>query len=235
MTTSPPSHLLYVNLQPAEGVEQKTWIKNIVQGYIPELIKSKAATRVSLYSEDYNFPLAAKQKHARSYLLYIQTTHPELLKTDVHALIATEKQLIPTFKSTSTAEELDVRNYDLIRSYDPKNYKNVAAPSLLTVELQPADEEDLLRWYEDEHFAMLAALDGYCRSARYTIGAKTDYTLGEMDQLPKYIAVHDFDKLDVFSTPEGDAVSNTPWTVKVLNTSSIFIVRGWDLIDCQGV
>ncbi|KAH7121705.1 hypothetical protein EDB81DRAFT_952363 [Dactylonectria macrodidyma] len=218
----PAPYLFHVNLRPPGGVDEKAWEKALVEEYLADLVQTKSATRFSLYRESYNFPLAAKQRAPRQHLLYIQTNHPELL------LVGDHSKLLPAINSSTASEVLDVRNYNLIQSFDPKNHGEEPSQTLLTAELHPVDEDDLHSWYKEEHLGMLSEIPGYCRSSRYEIGPRTDYTFGE--KLPKFIANHYFTSLDGFATPIGEAVSLTPWSQKVITTSPIFVLRGWDLV-----
>ena len=102
---------------------------------------------------------------------------------------------------------------------------------LLTVEMDPTDEADFEKWYREEHLDMLHKLPGYRRSSRYVIGPRTSLTHGEP---PKYLAIHEIDDLRGFDGKEAEAANTTPWTVKHIETSKVFIPRGWELVHSQG-
>ena len=106
-----------------------------------------------------------------------------------------------------------------------------APPFLLTVEMDPIDDADFDKWYREEHLDMLHKLPGYRRSLRYVIGPKTPLTMGEP---PRYLAIHEIDDLRGFDSKEAEAANATPWTVKHLGESKVFIPRAWELVDSQG-
>ena len=97
--------------------------------------------------------------------------------------------------------------------------------------MEPVDEADFEKWYREEHLDMLHQLPGYRRSTRYVIGPEIPLT--ESDP-PKYIAIHEMDALKGFDGKEAEAANTTPWTVKHIKDSKVFIGRGWDLIYWQG-
>lgn len=97
--------------------------------------------------------------------------------------------------------------------------------------MDPVDEVDFENWYRQEHLDMLHEIPGYRRSSRYVLGPRAPLTLG---QPPKYLAIHELDSLKGLDGKEAQAANETPWTVKHLQTSKVFIVRGWELIYSQG-
>ncbi len=97
--------------------------------------------------------------------------------------------------------------------------------------MDPTDKADLDKWYRREHLDMLHKLPGYRRSLRYIIGPKAPLTEGEP---PKYLAVHELDTLAGLDSQEAKAANSTPWTVKSIKESKVFIPRRWKLVYSQG-
>lgn len=110
----------------------------------------------------------------------------------------------------------------------------VAAPPFLgTVEMESADEDDLNKWYEEEHLELLSKMPGYRRSLRYTIGPPVPEALRKTEPA-KYLAIHEVDSLSAFDSKEAEKANTTPWSVKHITGSKVFIPRGWELIHKEG-
>jgi hypothetical protein len=109
-----------------------------------------------------------------------------------------------------------------------------APPVILTVEIQPraVNEEDFEKWYQEEHLRLLRELPGYRRCSRYVIGLKTPSMI--VTQPAKYIAIHELNSLDAYSSKEAELANNTSWTVKHVEESEIAILRGWELVYSGG-
>lgn len=106
-------------------------------------------------------------------------------------------------------------------------------PSLfiVTVEMQPADEEDFDKWYREEHLHLVRNITGYRRSLRYELGARTPITVGEPG---KYLTIHELDDIQQLDSKEAQAANNTPWTIKNISESKVVIARGWELVHSEG-
>jgi len=46
----------------------------------------------------------------------------------------------------------------------------VTSPFVLSVEIEPIDDDDYNAWYREEHCGMLEKVPGYRRSRRYQLG-----------------------------------------------------------------
>jgi len=127
--------------------------------------------------------------------------------------------------------DFNARNYKLIQDYDPEGKGEAAPPFCLTVEMDPVDEADFDKWYREEHLDMLRKLSGYRRSSRYVIGPKTPLT---REEPPKYLTIHELNGLAGLDSKEGEAANGTPWTVKNIKESKVFIARAWELVYSHG-
>jgi hypothetical protein len=97
--------------------------------------------------------------------------------------------------------------------------------------MDPVDEVDFDKWYREEHLDMLAAMPGYRRTLRYVLGPKAPLTRGEP---AKFLAVHEMDELKGLGSEAGQAANQTPWTVRHVKESKVFVVRAWELVYSLG-
>jgi len=233
----PSKYLLFVNSRPLPdaGVDDDAWIKWYTNEHLPDLVNSKTTTRACFYRETHEHAFASRvEKGERNFLAIYQTDFEEPLKTKEYLEgVRHSSDLFPKRKENRENGEFDARNYKLIQDYDPDRRGESAPPSILTVEMQPVDEEDYDRWYREEHLDMLHKLPGYRRGARYVLGPHTG--LMQVGDPPKYLAIHEMDSLAGFGgNPAAKAAGTTPWTVKQIEESKSFIPRGWELIHSEG-
>jgi hypothetical protein len=63
---------------------------------------------------------------------------------------------------------------------------------LVMMGVDPANEEDFNRWYEEEHIKERLSIPGFLKGTRYRA------VVGE----PKYLALYEVESTNVFSSPE---------------------------------
>lgn len=63
------------------------------------------------------------------------------------------------------------------------------------------------------------------------IGPVTEMTKNDP---PRCLAIHEFAHFNGLTGSEAEASKSTPWSQKVLEDSSVFIARGWQLIKPEG-
>ncbi|KAK5064437.1 hypothetical protein LTR84_000270 [Exophiala bonariae] len=231
----PLPYFLHVNSRPKpdSGVDNKLWEKWYITEHLPDLVNSGTTKRAAFYRETFDFPLAPEERSPRAYLAVYQTDFEDALSSSEFANnVRHGSDLFPTKRETTENGDFDARNYKLIMDYDPKKTGESAPPFLVTVEMEPVDEADLDKWYQEEHLEMLSKMPGYRRSSRYVLGPKTPITLGEPG---RFLALHELDDLHAASFSEESAAANTtPWSVKHIQGSKVFIARGWELLHSEG-
>jgi hypothetical protein len=94
------------------------------------------------------------------------------------------------------------------------------------MEMPPEHEDDLNRWYEEEHLLDRLAMPGWLRGRRYVS------VMGE----PKYFAMYDVTDLGAFRSPEYTHNRNnpTPWTEQVTSKLTTNIRREYELLQTTG-
>ena len=74
-----------------------------------------------------------------------------------------------------------------------------------TTTVEPEWEEELNRWYDEEHVPNLLQVPGYFSARRYVAVA------GE----PKYFAFYEISSIEDYRSPAHDVAANTPWTARM--------------------
>jgi hypothetical protein len=73
---------------------------------------------------------------------------------------------------------------------------------IVTMDVDPAWEDELNRWYDQEHLPALLAVPGYRGARRYVA----------VDGGPKYMAFWEIDSIDAFHSEARQRAINTPWS-----------------------
>ncbi|KAL4787690.1 Thiolase, N-terminal domain-containing protein [Aspergillus varians] len=100
---------------------------------------------------------------------------------------------------------------------------NVLISNTSTLPADPAKEDDLKRWYKEEHIPMLARVPGWRRS-RIFITASIDPNARR-----EYVAIHEFSAQNGLGGPEHKATIGTPWGTRIAQflTSKTRRVYNW--------
>ena len=122
----------------------------------------------------------------------------------------------------SRTKLLNRRVYELVQCTEKANFSTSDVPSkyLFTVEVEckPEDEEDLNKWYEEEHFPLIEKVPGWVRGRRYKLVSGRELA-GQADQdaLPptKYLSVHEWDRPNFKEQQEFADMYKHPWSERV--------------------
>lgn len=129
----------------------------------------------------------------------------------------------PREKATMAQIDVDRRLYDLIEDQKAPDYRplesqpdsaatgSILIANTLTVHPGQDKEDDLNRWYREEHTPMMASVPGW-RSSRRFVTSSID------PKAPReYLALHEFAAENGLGGPEHQAAVNTPWRTKIMN------------------
>ncbi|KAI1791179.1 hypothetical protein LXA43DRAFT_889517 [Ganoderma leucocontextum] len=144
------------------------------------------------------------------------------------------------------AELLDRRTYDLFEpdivpaaeGYDER----APGPYFITLQasVRPELEDDLNRWYREEHIPLLAKVPGWRRSRRYVLrdGGLASGTGAEelraKRRPPKYLAVHEWESPESYETAEFKHATSTPWRMRLFEGAEVWdrrlfrAIRTWE-------
>lgn len=78
---------------------------------------------------------------------------------------------------------------------------------VVQVEIDPADEEDFNRWYDEEHVPEKLATPGFVSARRFRLH----------DGSPRYLVVYELEDAAAATSPEYLAQEPTPWGREVMS------------------
>ncbi|EJF56840.1 hypothetical protein BD309DRAFT_960820 [Dichomitus squalens] len=133
----------------------------------------------------------------------------------------------------SRTQLLDRRTYDL---FEPDIVPAVAGyeeqkpgPYFITLQasVKPELEDDLNRWYREEHIPLLAKVPGWRRSRRYVLrdvgpASGTGAEVLKKGRPPKYLAVHEWESPESYETPEFKHATSTPWRMRLFEGADVW-------------
>ncbi|KAE8386809.1 Alpha/Beta hydrolase protein [Aspergillus alliaceus] len=129
----------------------------------------------------------------------------------------------PREKATMAQIAVDRRLYDLIDDQKSSAYTpleeipdteaagSVLVSVLLTVPADATKEEDLNRWYREEHIPMLARVPGWRRSRRFITSSIDPKAPRE------FLALHEYSSKNGLEGPEHKAAMDTPWHNRIMS------------------
>lgn len=128
----------------------------------------------------------------------------------------------PREKAAMAQIDVDRRLYDLVEDQKASDYRpleslpdsaasgSVLVAVTLTVQPDQAKEDEVDRWYREEHTSMLSRVPGWRRSRRYLTSSIDPKAPRE------YLALHEYDPKNGLGGPVHQASMNTPWRNKVM-------------------
>ncbi|KAI1812708.1 Alpha/Beta hydrolase protein [Poronia punctata] len=161
-----------------------------------------------------------------AFLAAYDVTRMSHLETETYTRLRAGRSV----READTIGQVDVTRYfwDLVLGRSsPEHFRPVEQLAdeeaeglvLVAVQLTPrteegADaEEEIKRWYEEEHIDMLSKVPGWLRSRLFKTSSL------EKDQPTKFIALHDYAKINGLAGPgpELKAATSTPWAKELLS------------------
>ncbi|KAJ7668335.1 hypothetical protein B0H17DRAFT_1142454 [Mycena rosella] len=92
---------------------------------------------------------------------------------------------------------------------------------VVSLEMTPEGEDELNKWYDEEHMDLLSKIPGW----------KAGRKRGELADQPvaKYLAIHELSNNDFLSTPEFKHATSTEWRARVMKNAVRREVRIFEL------
>src|ERR1051326_6522104 len=110
-------------------------------------------------------------------------------------------------QSSTLAEFAPVREWNLeqINPGDLPSPDNAGGVILVSMNVDPAREEEFNDWYNTEHIPHFNRLAGVIAARRFR-GIEGD---------PRYVALYHVENTDIYATPEWMAANETPWILRM--------------------
>lgn len=123
----------------------------------------------------------------------------------------------------SRVELVDQRLYTLKTEKSSDTYAGYKANNFFLVnsmDIDPALEDELLKWYTEDRIPMLAQVRGWLRSRLFALtAADVSGSLGQQSPAykkpTKFIALHEFDDVVPFKSREYEDAMSTPWSKQI--------------------
>ncbi|KAJ7504417.1 hypothetical protein B0H11DRAFT_2154560 [Mycena galericulata] len=154
-----------------------------------------------------------------TWLTLYDVETPDVANSDAYnALRAQASDNEKTIMSKIAA--LSRRTYVHIKTFTHPDTTTESLPSkyvlAVSLEMTPEGEDELNRWYDEEHMELLSKVPGWKRGRRYKV---LEYNQrGIMIDKPvfKYLAVHELDYKEFLQTPEFKHATSTEWRERVM-------------------
>ncbi|KAI0629411.1 hypothetical protein C8Q77DRAFT_1065480 [Trametes polyzona] len=168
---------------------------------------------------------------------------PHYLATyDLASLSVLDEAPYNTFASTRSPREADVirrvqlldrRTYSVLEPVFPPapgydEAHGAPGPTLITlqIDIKPELEDDLNRWYAEEHIPLLSKVPGWRCSRRFVLHdagpAKGTDAAKVVGRPPKYMAMHEWDSPASFETEEFKHATSTPWRMRLFGSADVW-------------
>ncbi|KAK6992196.1 hypothetical protein R3P38DRAFT_210261 [Favolaschia claudopus] len=91
---------------------------------------------------------------------------------------------------------------------------------VVTLEMKTAEaEEDMNRWYDEEHMDLLSKIPGWKQGRRYKLVESNQRGTMADKPVSQYLAIHEFTNSGFASTPEFKHATSTEWRERVMKNA----------------
>ncbi|KAH8702275.1 hypothetical protein BGW36DRAFT_356404 [Talaromyces proteolyticus] len=132
-------------------------------------------------------------------------------------------QVIKAASPPANLELVDFRVYSQFSEKISPNYASAPDDRIFrTLALQPAPDlsaDDYNEWYEQDHVPLLSLSPGWLKSTRWTLKEDVLFRYGSVQKdrkLCNYLAIHEYESMASFETPEFKRAITSPWRAKVM-------------------
>ncbi|KAI0145455.1 hypothetical protein GGR57DRAFT_298851 [Xylariaceae sp. FL1272] len=175
---------------------------------------------------------AKGNKVERPYLCLYQIDDLAFLRTAEFKSIGVTSPLLPTSDPVFEFADFDVRYAKLVQTYDPTKKGPGKTRSVLVAILEEGPgmrDEEIDRWYREEHIEAFSQFPGFLRATRYeTVFGRGNRDFDEQQKMsgnlsvPKHITIYEYETPDI----DMELVlkkGGTPWTKKVIAGCSFIV------------
>ncbi|KAJ7252770.1 hypothetical protein B0H12DRAFT_1017950 [Mycena haematopus] len=83
----------------------------------------------------------------------------------------------------------------------------------------PEGEDDLNRWYDEEHMDLLSKIPGWKQGRRYKLKDFSQKGVMADEPVFKYLAIHEFTENNFMTSPEFKHASSTEWRARIMQNA----------------
>jgi heme-degrading monooxygenase HmoA len=140
-----------------------------------------------------------------SYLALYELAGKDALNTDEYAQ-ARQNPTPWTKRVTGYVTKSVRREYEALSALGESPPEGAPYVLVIGLETEPEHDDELNRWYEEEHLAALQSVPGVYSARRYRAldGGS-----------PKYLAVYEWQTADIRETDAWKKAADTPWTLQM--------------------
>jgi len=98
-------------------------------------------------------------------------------------------------------------------------FESLPCKYVLLVSLEmatPEAEDDLNKWYDEEHMDLLSKVSGWTQGRRYKLTDLSQKGLMADNAVAKYLAIHEFTENNFLGSPEFKHATSTEWRDRVM-------------------
>lgn len=190
------------DIDPSREQDFNRWYE---EEHIPERLAIPGFLRASRYQAVVGGP---------KYLAVYEVSDPAVFSSPEYLHFLRGAGETPWTKAILAACANKIRNTYVKLSERSNSAEDARGLLFVAMDTGPADEEELNRWYEEEHVPERLSITGFVRASRYQV----------IEGGPKYLALYQVTNTDVFSTPEYlsyySGKNETAWTRRVISRTS---------------
>lgn len=197
----------------------------LIQGLVDWYENEHAPARLAVPGFSSAIRLKATDNKAPSWLDIYDTATPEVLQGDGYKSLAAKGSA----NEKSIISRIATVNRSIYRRLDTVNNPDVdvaATPAkfMFVVGVQPSPEkkEEVNKWYEDEHLALIAKVPGFVRVRRYELvsgiqhAGKADVNSESPPVMFPYLILSEWQTNTYAAEPAFKEMKSTPWCAEVL-------------------
>ncbi|KAK5145293.1 hypothetical protein LTR04_001334 [Oleoguttula sp. CCFEE 6159] len=215
---APTPGVLYVTMQPASSLptaQFQDWYNN-----------EHGPTRLRLPFIENGFRYRAKDlkeagsKEMPEWMAIYDITDMAELTSETYTNLRTDAVKSQREKDTMKQIAVDRRIFDLAGGREAKAFKPLedldaesagAELVAISLSLHPGKEQELDRWYDEEHFGMITKVPGWLRSRRFV-----NSSIESKDRV-EWLTIHEFAAKNAIGGEEHKAAASTPWAKDIMS------------------
>ncbi|KAJ7760532.1 hypothetical protein B0H16DRAFT_1369764 [Mycena metata] len=126
-----------------------------------------------------------------------------------------EKTILAAISGLSRGTYVDVGSF----THPDATADSLPCKYVLAVGLEPTpqEEDDLNKWYEEEHMDLLAKTPGWRQGRRYKLVEQRQTGTLADKPMSKYLAIHEFEENNFLQSPEFKHATSTEWRERVMS------------------